>query len=169
MTEPVNLKKRGIVPNRIFLAYQWHIYRSIFEKACASLHRTSPVYFYALGRPKGQPAEALFEKIKAILLSSTAAVFDASRGNGNVSLEYGLAQFIPDLQCYLVIDQHTLPNQVNVGTPIISDLAGSTQNRWDFGNAETLLTHLKAIAENHPYNKRFKRYCRDRELSRGGF
>lgn len=169
MAEPINLRKRDVIPNRIFLAYQHHIYRPIYEEACASLHRTYPVYFYALGRPQGQPAEALLEKIKTVLLSSTAAVFDASRGNANVSLEYGLAHFVPNLQSYLVIDQHTMPNQVNVGTPIISDLAGSTQNRWTMGNRASLVAHLKAIAENHEYTKRFKRYCRDRRLTQGQF
>ena len=117
------MAKRQVVPNRLFLAYQWHIYRPVFEQVCADLHKTYPVYFYAVGRPAGQPAEALFDKIKTVLLSSTAAIFDASRGNANVSLEYGLAHFISDLQTYLVIDQHTMPNQVNVGTPIIADLA----------------------------------------------
>ncbi len=130
---------------------------------------TCPVYFYAVGRPAGQPAEALLDKIKSVLLSSTAAVFDASRGNANVSLEYGLAHFVPNLPNYLLIDQHVLPNQVNVGTPIISDLAGSTQNRWNVQDPATLKTHLQAIAENHEYTKRFKRYCRDRGMTRGQF
>lgn len=163
------MKNRKVVPNRLFLAYQWHIYRPIFESVCNDIHKTYPVYFYAVGRPAGQPAEALFDKIKTILLSSTSAVFDASRGNANVSLEYGLAHFVPELQTYLLIDEHTMPNQVNVGTPIISDLAGSTQNRWNVRNQSTLKTHLAAIADNHPYTKRFKRYCRDRGLTRGQF
>lgn len=169
MPDAINIHRRAVVPNRIFLAYQWHIYRTVYEDVCASLHRTHPIYFYAVGRPAGQPAEALLERINSVLLSSTAAVFDASRGNANVSLEYGLAHFIPNLQSYLLIDQHVLPNQVNVGTPIISDLAGSTQNRWQFGRPETLAVHLRAIAENHPYTKRFRRYCRARRLTAGQF
>ena len=169
MPDAININRRAVVPNRIFLAYQWHIYRTVYEDVCASLHRTHPVYFYAVGRPAGQPAEALLERINSVLLSSTAAVFDASRGNANVSLEYGLAHFIPNLRSYLLIDQHVLPNQVNVGTPIISDLAGSTQNRWQFGRPETLAVHLRAIAENHTYTKRFRRYCRARRLTAGQF
>jgi len=86
-----------------------------------------------------------------------------------VSLEYGLAHFIPNLPSYLLIDQHVLPNQVNAGTPIISDLAGATQNRWQFGRPETLAAHLKAIADNHQYTKRFRRYCRARGLTAGQF
>ena len=163
------MAKRITVPNRVFLAYQWHIYRTIYEKVCAELHKMYPIYFYAVGRPPGQPAEALFEKIKSVLLSSTAAIFDASRCNANVSLEYGLAHFIPNLPQYLLIDQHVLPNQINAGTPIISDLAGSTQNRWDVQDTSTLKTHLAAIAEQHPYTKRFRRYCRDRGLRAGQF
>jgi hypothetical protein len=96
-------------------------------------------------------------------------VFDASRGNANVSLEYGMAHLMDDLQSYLLIDQHTLPNHVNVGTPIISDLAGSTQNRWDIKDRSTLKTHLRAIADAHQYTKRFRRYCRARKMVRGQF
>jgi len=151
------------------LAYQWHIYRSAYEKVCAELHKTYPIYFYAVGRPAGQPAEALFEKIKAVLLSATSAIFDASRGNANVSLEYGLAHFVPNLPTFLLIDQHVLPNQINAGTPIISDLAGSTSNRWNIQDVSTLKEHLAAIAENHAYTKRFKRYCRDRGFRAGQF
>ncbi len=163
------MKNRTVVPNRIFLAYQWLFYRPIFEGVCADLHRTYPVYFYAVGRPAGQPAQAVVDKIKSVLLSSMAAMFDASRGNANVSLEYGLAHFVPNLPNYLLIDQHVLPNQVNVGTAIISDLAGSTQNRWNVQDPTTLKTHLQAIAENHEYTKRSKRYCRDRGMTRGQF
>jgi hypothetical protein len=62
-----------------------------------------------------------------------------------------------------------LPNHVNVGTPIISDLAGSTQNRWDIKDRSTLKTHLSAIADAHQYTKRFRRYCRARKMVRGQF
>lgn len=165
----MKLMNRKIIPNRIFLAYQWYIYRDIYEPVCRELHKVYPIYFYAVGRPKGQPAEALLEKIKNILLTSTAAVFDASKGNANVSLEYGMAVFVPNLQSYLFVDEHTLPNHINVGTPIIADLAGSTQNRWKIQNPKGLKEHLKAVAENHPYTLRFRRYCRSRGLTRGQF
>jgi hypothetical protein len=169
MPQNVSLKNRTIVPNRIFLAYQWHINRPIYEKICAELHKSFPVYFYAVGRPSGQQAEALLGKIESVMLSSTEAVFDASRGNANVSLEYGLAYFVPDLKQYLLIDQSSLPSQINVGTPIVSDLAGSMQNRWDLAKPSTLKEHLQAIAENHPFTTRFRRYCRDRRLTRGQY
>lgn len=165
----VGLGNRAIVPNRIFLAYQWVNYRTHYEKLCAELHKSYPVYFYAIGRPKGVPAEALLDKIKNVMLSSTAAVFDASRGNPNVSLEYGLAHFIPNLQQYLLIEQNTLPNQVNVGTPIIADLAGAAHNQWNLADLKSLKGHLETIAENHLYTKRFKRYCRTRKLVKGQF
>jgi hypothetical protein len=170
MPPPANLRSRRVVPNRIFLAYQWLTYRSFYEKVCLSPHRSYPVYFfYAIGRPQGQPAEALLDKIKSVLLASTAAIFDASPANPYVSLEYGLAHFVPNLQTYLLIDQNTLPNQVNVGTPIIADLAGSTQNRWEITRPSTLRTHLTAIAEQHEYTRRFRQYCRNRRYVRGQF
>jgi len=144
-------------------------YRPIYEKVCDELHKSYPVYFYAIGRPQGQPADALFDKIKSVILSSTAAIFDASRGNANVSLEFGLAHFVPGLQQFLLIDQNAMPTHVNVGTPIVSDLAGATQNRWDLAKVDTLKQHLKAIAENHEYTKRFRKYCRSRKLVKGQF
>lgn len=169
ISTPALQRRRTIIANRLFLAYQWHTYRPVFEKVCEQLHRNYPVYFFAIGRPAGQPAETLLEKIKAVLLTSTCAVFDASRGNPNVSLEYGLAHFIPGLQSYLLIDQHTMPNQVNVGTPIISDLAGATQNRWEINKPDGLKAHLEAIAKDHPYTKRFRRFCRTRHMVKGQF
>jgi hypothetical protein len=62
-----------------------------------------------------------------------------------------------------------MPTHVNVGTPIVSDLAGATQNRWDITRPDTLYAHLKAIADNHSYTLRFKQYCRNRRLVRGQF
>ena len=168
----MSLSQRTAVPNRVFLAYQWHIYRPIFEQIRTELHRNYPVYFYAIGRPQGQPSQALLDKIETVLWTSTAAVFDASKGNPNVSLEYGMARFIPRVKpynIYLLIDENTLPNQINPGTPIISDLAGATQNRWKLQDQRTLKEHLKAIVEDHPYTKRFRRYCHDRRLTRGQF
>lgn len=169
MKIPSPFRNRHIVPNRVFLAYQWHVYRPIYEKICDGLHKKYPIYFFAIGRPAGQPAEALLDKIKGVMLSSTAAVFDASRGNANVSLEFGLAHFVPGLQQYLLIDQNSMPTQVNVGTPIISDLAGATQNRWDLSKVDTLRQHLEAIADNHEYTKRFRAYCRNRKFVKGQF
>lgn len=163
----INLRSRKIVQNRIFLAYQWYTYREKYERACNVLHQSYPVYFYAIGRPKGQPAETLLGKIESVLYSSSQAVFDASKGNANVSLEYGLARHIPNMKKHLFIDSTSVPTGTTPGTPIISDLAGTTANRWELDKLNTLISHLKAIAERHPYTKRFRAYCRRQRL-RGG-
>jgi hypothetical protein len=163
-----SVKPRKPVPNRIFLAYQWKDYRETYEEACASLHRQFPLYFYALGRPKGEPAQQLMEKIVTVMSRSTSAVFDASKGSPNVSLEYGMATTM-GIKSFLLIDEHTLPGSVTPGTAIISDLAGSMENRWDVKDASTLKVHLSAIATDHEYTKRFRRYCRDRRLVAGQF
>ena len=169
MAADISLRNRKIVPNRIFLAYQWQTYRPIYEAVCVQLHHTFPVYFYAIGRPQGQPAEALMDRIESVMLSSTSAVFDASKGNPNVSLEYGMARIVPHFQTHLLIDQHVLPTHSTVGTPIISDLAGATHNKWDVSKPDTLESHLRAIAERHPYTTRFRQYCRSRRLKAGQF
>jgi len=125
------------------------------------------VHFYALGRPRGIRAEDLYQRIKRVISSSTHAVFDASKGNPNVSLEYGLADATPNLDLFLLIDEHTIPTRSSSGTPIIADLAGLTQNRWQIDDRETLSTHLVAIAKGHPYTIRFRNFSR-RHGYRGG-
>ncbi len=161
------LGKRRYVPNRIFLAYPWETYRPHYETACQSLHKKYPVYFYAVGREKGTPAIDMFQKIKEVIGTSSYAVFDASKGNANVSLEYGLAELTPQLELFLLIDEHTIPSRSTPGTAIIADLAGVRQNRWRIDDPDGLKSHLEAIAERHQYTKRFKQWTR-RHKMRGG-
>jgi hypothetical protein len=158
---------RRYVPNRIFVAYPWETYRKYYEDVCASLHKKYPVHFYAVGRERGTPATALYEKIKDIVQTSSYAVFDASKGNPNVSLEYGLAEFTKKLEVFLLIDEHTIPGRRTPGTPIIADLAGVAQNRWRIDKIQSLRDQLQAIAERHPYTKRFKQWTA-RHKMRGG-
>jgi hypothetical protein len=144
------------IPNRIFLGYDWQFYRPKYESLVPKLHARYPVHFLAVGRHSGQPAEDLFGSIKRAIESSSAAVFDASRGNANVSLEYGYAEGL-GVRTYLMIDEVTLPARATQGTPIISDLAGARTNRYD--NDRQLEEHLGAIAKNHEYTRRFVRFC----------
>ena len=159
--------KRPYVPNRIFLAYPWEIYRQFYEEACEKLTRKYPVHFYALGRPKGIPAIDLFNRIKNVVETSSYAIFDASKGNANVSLEYGLAAFTEKLELFLLIDELAIPTKSTPGTPIIADLAGVQRNQWRMDKPKTLLDHLQAIADRHPYTKRFRQWTK-RHKMRGG-
>ena len=161
------LKGRRVVPNRIFLAYPWERYRKHYEEVCNEMHRRFPVYFFALGRPRGTRAEDLYQRIKKVVSASTFALFDASKGNPNVSLEYGYADALDGLERFLLIDEYTIPSRSSAGTPIIADLAGLTQNRWQIDDLSTLRTHLEAIAERHPYTVRFRNFTR-RHGYRGG-
>ena len=156
--------KRRYVPNRVFLAYPWETYRKYYEDVSRKLHQKYPVYFYAVGREKGIPATILFERIKSVVATSSCAVFDASKGNPNVSLEYGLAEVTPSLQLFLLIDEHTIPSRATPGTPIIADLAGFTQNRWRIDTPSRRKDQLEAIAKERPYTKRFNQWTRRHKM-----
>lgn len=131
------------------------------------MHKSFPIHFYALGRPAGTPAGDLYSKIKDAVSKSTQAVFDASRGNPNVSLEYGFADALRGIKLFLLIDEHTIPSRSGPGTPIIADLAGMSQNRWRINKPIILRKHLEAIARQHPYTLRFRGFAK-RHSYRGG-
>jgi hypothetical protein len=79
----------GIIANRIFVGYPWDPYKTMWENLAADIHKKFPVHLLAVGRAKGQPATQLLANIMKALDSASVAMFDASTGNPNVSLEYG--------------------------------------------------------------------------------
>jgi hypothetical protein len=158
--------KRQAAANRVFVGYQWRTYKGIWEKILSDLHKKSPLHFMAIGREPGQPAAQLLSNILGALDRSSAAFFDASGGNANVSLEYGYARSImAENSLYLFMDEDSSASS-SPGSPIISDLAGTVANRYQIGDGRLEKT-IEAVAENHVYVKRFKRFCRQRSY-RGG-
>jgi hypothetical protein len=81
-----------VIANQVFLAIPWKGVRPRYERCVDHLGSRSPLSFIIVGRADSQNADDLLEVIKERLESSSFAVFDASGGNANVSLEYGYAE-----------------------------------------------------------------------------
>jgi len=90
----VPVAKREFTPNQVFVGLPWKNVRPKYDKIIATLEKKFPLYFTIVGRNDAQLAEDLFEIIKQRIATSSYAVFDATGGNANVSLEYGYAEGI---------------------------------------------------------------------------
>src|ERR1700694_4201993 len=113
---------RATIPNQVFIGLAWKNGRGRFENVINRLQIRSPLSYVIVGRNVDQDAEDLLKVIKAKLENSTYAIFDATAGNANVSLEYGYAE-AKNIPRALYISTHKAAQRS--GTPsIISDLAG---------------------------------------------
>ena len=81
------MNKTDVIPNRVFVGLPWKNVRPRYERAIDWLSIRSPLSFVIVGRGDNQDAQDLLEVIKSKLESSSYAVFDATAGNANVSLE----------------------------------------------------------------------------------
>jgi hypothetical protein len=113
---------REFVPNQVFVGLPWKNVRPRYDKIIARLEKKFPLYFTIVGRDDGQGADDLFELIKSRIASSSWAIFDATGGNANVSLEYGYAEGI-DVKRSIFLSTHKAA-QIPAGDPIIADLGG---------------------------------------------
>jgi hypothetical protein len=157
---------RSVIANRVFVGYPHRTYKPFWEAIAHDLHARYPLHFLAMGREPGQPAAQLLVEILNALDASSLALFDASTGNANVSLEYGYAKAtMSEASVYLFFDEES-PATAGPGTPIISDLAGTIANRYTLGD-QRLRETLDAIARRHPYTKRYEKFCRQRKYKGG--
>jgi len=130
-------------------------YESVIEK----LRKTFPIYFVIVGRDQNQDAEDLLEVIKKRLQTSSHAIFDATGGNANVSLEFGFAE-ANDIPRALYLSVHGANLHASNESPIIADLAGKKQNRYT--NAKALEKLLRQFCKNHAYTRRFEYFLNGR-------
>lgn len=121
----------------------------------------SPLFFVIVGRDDIQDARDLLDLIKLRIDSSSYAIFDATAGNANVSLEYGYAE-ARDIKRALYISAHKASQKVKE-QPIISDLAGKT--RQQYKNEPALKRLIGTFSGLHPYTKRFEAFL-DRSFRR---
>lgn len=80
-----------VISNQIFIGYPWRTIRPKYLKIIQKLEKRFPLYLVLVGREVDHSAEELLKVIKQSLLSSSAAIFDVTGGNANVSLEFGIA------------------------------------------------------------------------------
>jgi hypothetical protein len=107
-----------------------------------------------VGRGDDQDAEDLLEVIKAKLESSSYAVFDATAGNANVSLEYGYAE-AKNIPRALYLSSHKAAHK-GKDLSIISDLAGKRRNHYS--NEKRLRQLLHEFSKHHPFSVRFEKF-----------
>ena len=146
--------KREFFPNQVFVGLPWKITRPKYERCIQKLGKKYPLYFVIVGRDDGQDARDLFELIKQRIASSSYAVFDATGGNANVSLEYGYAEGI-EVPKAIFLNDHKSSQKSTAGTPIISDLMG--QKRVPYKNETALFAELNKVCQNHDFTKRFEK------------
>jgi hypothetical protein len=163
---PRSPARPDVIANQVFLAIPWRGVRPRYEHCVDYLRSRSPLSFVIVGRADSQNADDLLAVIKERLASSSYAVFDASGGNANVSLEYGYAE-ATDIPRAIYISTHGRTINANSDPPIIADLAGKRRNQY---KQEAGLRHLlKTFSDNHPYTIRFERFLSDagKRLNKG--
>lgn len=157
--------KRPFVTNQVFVGLPWKTVRPRYERVIDRLVAKFPIHFTIVGRNDGQDAEDLFEVIKTRISSSSFAIFDATGGNANVSLEYGYAEAL-NIPRAIYMSTHKA-TKTSAGGPIISDLGGKRRTQY---KTETALSiHLHAFCRDHDYTKRFEKFLTttSRSLSKG--
>ena len=147
-----------VIANQVFLAVPWKATRPKYERCIDHFRSRSALSFIIVGRSDAQDAEDLLEVIKERLDSSSYAVFDASGGNANVSLEYGYAEAV-DIPRVLYVSTHGRARKASADPPIIADLAGKVRNNYK--QEAALKRLLGEFSKKHPYTVRLERFLVD--------
>jgi hypothetical protein len=145
--------KREFIPNQIFIGLPWKNVRPKYDRIIPKLEKKYPLHFTIVGRNDAQDAQDLFEIIKQRIASSSYAVFDATGGNANVSLEYGYAEGL-EVPRAIFLSAHKAAQKGNA-SPIISDLHG--RRRVQYKTEQTLSAELHKLCREHDYTKRFEK------------
>jgi hypothetical protein len=143
-----------VTPNQVFIGAAWYNVRPKYERAIAKLRTKYPLSFTIVGREATQDAEDLLNIIKNRIESSSYAIFDATAGNPNVSLEFGFAE-ARDIPRALYLSTHKAAKKP-ADAPIIADLAGKRRNHY--AQEAGLKTLLRSFCNSHPYTKRFEAF-----------
>jgi len=157
--------KRDFISNQVFVGLPWKNVRAKYERLIRRMEMKYPLYFTIVGRNDGQTAEDLFEIIKTRIALSSVALFDATGGNANVSLEYGYAEGL-GIDRVIYVSTHKAASHTP-GNPIISDLGG--KRRVQYKTEKMLSAHLHAFAREHSYTQRFETFFKRafRRLKKG--
>ena len=143
------------IANQVFIGCPWKTVRPKYERIIERLAKKYPLSFVIVGRRDGQEAEELLTIIQQRLGTSAFAIFDATYGNANVSLEFGFAE-AADIPRAIYISSHAASRKNATDGAIISDLAGKRHNPYKQERGLALL--LAEFAKTHNYTKRFEAF-----------
>lgn len=146
------------IQNQIFVGLPWKNVRPRYEKIIHRLEIKFPLHFTIVGRNDGQSAEDLFGIIKERIDKSSSAIFDATNGNPNVSLEYGYAEGA-GVERTIYLHTHKAAAKSS-SEAIISDLGG--KRRVQYKTQKKLSEHLHAFCRAHAYTQRFEGFVKRR-------
>jgi hypothetical protein len=118
-----------------------------------------PLSFIIVGRGDQQDAADLLLVVKERLLASSYAVFDATGGNANVSLEFGIAETQNIARALYLCTHGAGGGGSSKDAAIISDLAGKKRNQYK--QTYQLRGLLDYLCREHNYTKRFERFFRN--------
>lgn len=159
--------KRKFIPNQVFVGLPWKNIRPKYDRIIGTLEKKYPLHFTIVGRNDSQDAQDLFEIIKQRIASSSYAIFDATGGNANVSLEYGYAEGL-EVPRVIFLSAHKAANRSTSSIPIISDLGG--KRRIQYKTEKSLSGELHKFCREHDYTKRFEKALKSalKTRSKGG-
>ena len=148
-----------VVPNQVFIGCPWKTFRPKYTRLVTELVKKYPLSYVIVGRGDEQEAKELLQVIKEKLYSSSFAIFDATGGNANVSLEFGLAEAnrIPRA---IYLSSHAASRTGNADSAIIADLAGKRRNQY--ARESQLRSLLSEASTAHNYTKRFEKFLQTR-------
>ena len=146
-------KDNRFIQNQVFVGLPWKN-REKYDDIIHKLENKYPLYFAMVGRDDGQNAEELLSLIKQRIESSSFAIFDATGGNANVSLEYGYAEG-KEISRAIFLSAHKAAAKSSAISPIISDLTG--KRRIQYKTEKTLARELHKFCREHDYTKRFEK------------
>ncbi|MFC1568496.1 hypothetical protein ACFL37_02215 [Candidatus Margulisiibacteriota bacterium] len=147
--------KNDTTSNQIFIGCPWKNVRNKYVKLIESFKKKYPLSFIIIGRSQDQKASDLLEIIKEKLNSSSAAIFDATGGNANVSLEYGIAE-TNEMPRAIYKNQRKRISSLGSDSAIISDLAGKKRN--EYKTFRKLRSLLESFTKNHSYSIIYERF-----------
>lgn len=146
------MAKSSYVRNQVFLGIPAKNVKAHYEKIIANLAKKYAVSFIIVGRNDGQSAEDLLSIITDRLDNSSSAIFDATGGNPNVSLEFGFAEAL-DIPRSLFLSTHAAATPKS-SPAIIADLGG--KRRVQYKTESGLEAELTKFCKAHPYTVRFE-------------
>lgn len=151
------MKKYNSISNQVFIGCPWKTVRPKYERMIERFKKKYPLSFIIVGRGEDQKAEDLLSIIKERLFCSSSAIFDATFGNANVSLEYGMAE-VAEIPHMIYVSRHKKSKDAKSDSAIISDLAGKKRN--DYTQLNSLLRLLDQFIKGHSYSKRYEVFLR---------